>query len=138
MGMLERGGNVVCKVVKDTSVNSLTPPIVRTIKRTSTLYTDEWCGYDRVRRMYHTEMVDHGKGLYVNGNAYTNSIEGFWGNYCKRPINGIYNRVSRKYLQRYFDEFCVRYNHRKVSNAQRFEIMMSNSNIRITQKQIAA
>ena len=66
--------------------------------------------------MYHTEMVDHGKGLYVNGNAYTNSIEGFWGNYCKRPINGIYNRVSRKYLQRYFDEFCVRYNHRKVSN----------------------
>ena len=88
--------------------------------------------------MYHTEMVDHGKGKYVNGNAYTNNIEGFWGNYCKRPINGIYNRVSRKYIQRYFDEFCMRYNHRKVSNAQRFETMMSNSNIRITQKQIAA
>lgn len=138
MGMLERGGNVVCKVVNDTSVRSLTPPILRYVKRTATLYTDEWCGYDKVRRLYHTEMVDHGKGLYVNGNAYTNSIEGFWGNYCKRPINGIYNRVSRKYLQRYFDEFCVRYNHRKVSNAQRFEFMMSNSNIRITQNQIAA
>ena len=136
--MLERGGNVICKVVNDTSVRSLTPPILRYVKRTATLFTDEWCGYDKVRRMYHTEMVDHGKGLYVNGNAYTNSIEGFWGNYCKRPINGIYNRVSRKYLQRYFDEFCVRYNHRKVSNAQRFEIMMSNSNVRITQKQIAA
>ena len=138
MGMLERGGNVVCKVVKDTSVNSLTPPIVRTVKRTAILYTDEWCGYDKVRRMYHTEMVDHGKGLYVNGNAYTNNIEGFWGNFCKRPINGIYNRVGRKYLQRYFDEFCTRYNSRKVSNAQRFETMISNSNIRVTQKQIAA
>ena len=61
MGMLERGGNVVCKVVNDTSVRSLTPPILRTVKRSASLYTDEWCGYDKVHRMYHTEMVDHGK-----------------------------------------------------------------------------
>mgnify|MGYP003204719607 CR=1 FL=1 len=43
MGMLERDGNVVCKVVNDTSVRSLTPPILRYVKRTATLYTDEWC-----------------------------------------------------------------------------------------------
>lgn len=138
MGMMERNGNVVCKVVKDTSVKSLTAPILRTVKLSATLYTDEWCGYDKVRRFYHTEMVDHGKGMYVNGNAYTNSIEGFWGNYCKRPINCTYNHLSRKYMQRYFDEFCFRYNNRKVSNLERFEKVISNIQIRITQIQISA
>ena len=136
LGMLQRGGKVICKVVKDTSVKSLTPSILKAIKRTATLYTDEWCGYDKVRKFYTTNMVDHGKGLYVVGNAYTNSIEGFWGNFCKRVINGIYNFISRKYMQRYFDEFCFRYNTRKVSNSVRFDMAIVNTNIRITQNQI--
>ena len=38
LGMLERGGNVICKVVKDTSVKSLTSPILKSIKRTATLF----------------------------------------------------------------------------------------------------
>lgn len=136
LGMLQRGGNVICKVVKDTSVKSLTPPILKAVKRTATLFTDEWCGYDIVRKIYKTEVVDHGKGQYVVGDAYTNSIEGFWGNFCKRVIHAIYNKVSRKYMQRYFDEFCFRYNSRKVSNATRFEMAIANSQIRVTQNQI--
>ena len=136
LGMLQRGGKVICQVVKDTSVKSLTPPILKAVRRTATLYTDEWCGYDKVRKFYTTKMVDHGKGLYVVGNAYTNSIEGFWGNFCKRVINGIYNFISRKYMQRYFDEFCFRYNTRKVSNSVRFDMAIVNTNIRITQNQI--
>lgn len=67
LGMLQRGGNVICKVVKDTSVKSLTPPILKAVKRTATLFTDEWCGYDLVRKLFTTKMVDHGKGLYVVG-----------------------------------------------------------------------
>lgn len=136
LGMLQRGGNVICKVVKDTSVKSLTPPILKSIARTATLFTDEWCGYDLVRKLYTTKMVDHGKGLYVVGDAYTNSIEGFWGNFCKRVVNAIYNWVSRKYMQRYFDEFCFRYNTRSVSNKVRFDMAISNTNIRVTQNQI--
>ena len=136
LGMLQRGGNVICKVVDDTSAKSLTPPILKAIKRSATLYTDEWCGYDTVRKIYNTKMVDHGKGIYVVGNAYTNSIEGFWGNFCKRVINGIYNHLSRKYMQRYFDEFCFRYNTRNVSNRERFETAISISNIRVTHQQI--
>lgn len=81
-------------------------------------------------------MVDHGKGLYVVGDAYTNSIEGFWGNFCKRVVNAIYNWVSRKYMQRYFDEFCFRYNTRNVSNNVRFDMAIANTNIRVTQNQI--
>lgn len=136
LGMLERGGKVICKVVNDTSVKSLTPPILKSVKHTATLFTDEWCGYDLVRKLYNTKMVDHGKGLYVIDEVYTNSIEGFWGNFCKRTINAIYNHIDRKYMQRYFDEFCFRYNTRKVINKARFDIVIVNTNIRITQNQI--
>lgn len=138
LGMLQRGGNVICKVVKDTSKKSLTIPILCTIRHTATLFTDEWCGYDMVRKVYRTEMVDHGKGLYVKGNAYTNSIEGFWGNFCKRVVNAIYNHIGKKYMQRYFDEFCFRYNTRNVTNKERFEMAVANMYIRVTQKQIVA
>lgn len=136
LGMLERGGNVVCKVVRDTSIKSLTPPILKVIKRTATLYTDEWCGYDIIRKIYKTKNVDHSRGKYVIGEAYTNSIEGFWGSFCKRTINGIYNYIGRKYMQRYFDEFCFRYNSRKVTNKVRFGMAIANTNIRVTQNQI--
>lgn len=135
-GMLQRGGKVICKVVKDTTSKSLTPPILNSIKRTATLFTDEWCGYDVVRKIYKTKQVDHGKGLYGIEDAYTNTIEGFWSNYCKRVICTIYNYISKKYMQRYFDEFCFRYNTRNVSNQERFNTAISISNIRITQKQI--
>ena len=40
LGMLKRGGKVICKVVKDTSVKSPTAPILTAVNRTVTLFTD--------------------------------------------------------------------------------------------------
>lgn len=52
MGMLERGGRVICKVVKDTSYKSLTAPILRNVNLSTMLYMDEWIGYKTVQRVY--------------------------------------------------------------------------------------
>ena len=68
---------VVCKVVRDTTTKSLTAPILRTVKKGTILFTDERDGYKTVRKIYRTKIVDHGKGLYVSGNAYFNTIESF-------------------------------------------------------------
>ena len=66
--MLQRGGKVVCRAVKSTSKKHLTAPILRTVKRTAKLFTDEWCGYETARQKYTKEqIVDHGKGQYVCG-----------------------------------------------------------------------
>ena len=98
LGMLERGGKVFCKVVKNTSYKQLTAPILRNVDRNAMLYMDEWIGYKTVQKVYNHAVVDHGHGIYVNGGAYTNTIEAFWGNYCKRAIIGTYNYLSRKQL----------------------------------------
>ena len=85
------------------------------------LYMDEWVGYKTVQKVYRHAVVDHGHGIYVaDGGAYTNTIEAFWSNYCKRAIIGTYNYLSKKHLQRYFDEFSFRYNTRKVKENERF------------------
>lgn len=135
LGMLQRGGNVVCRVVRSTSKKHLTAPILKTVKRTSTLYTDEWCGYDTVGKVYARSIVDHGHGQYVNGDAYTNNIEGFWG-IVKRSIIGIYHKTSRKHLHRYMNEYVFRYNTRKMGEEERFNLLLCNLEYRITYKQL--
>ena len=121
LGMLERGGRVICKVVKNTSYKQLTAPILRNVDRNAMLYMDEWIGYKTVQKVYNHAVVDHGHGIYVaDGGVYTNTIEAFWSNYCKRAIIGTYNHLSKKHLQRYFDEFSFRYNTRKVKENERF------------------
>jgi transposase-like protein len=135
LGMLERGGKVVCRVVKSTSKKHLTAPILRTIKRSATLFTDEWQGYDTVGKIYTRYVVDHGKGQYVDEDAYTNTIEGFW-SIMKRGIIGIYHKTSRKHLHRYVNEFVFRYNTRKVNDNMRFNLLLCNMEYRITYKQL--
>lgn len=131
MGMLQRGGKVVCKVVRDTSYKSLTVPILRTVNRTSILFSDEWHGYKTVSKLYKHYIVDHGHGQYVNEDAYTNTIEGFW-SIMKRGLIAIYNHTSKKHLQRYVNEFCFRYNTRFFDERERFNLLLCNCNYRIT------
>lgn len=135
MGMLQRGGKVICEVVRNTSYKSLTVPILRNVKRTATLYSDEWQGYKTVHKLYKHYIVDHGHGQYVNGNAYTNNIEGFW-SILKRGLTGIYNHTSKKHLQRYVNEFCFRYNYRGMDGKDRFNCLLCNSKHRITYNEL--
>ena len=115
----------------ETFYKSLTVPILRTVKRTATLFSDEWCGYKTVSKLYEHYVVDHGHGQYVDEDAYTNNIEGFW-SILKRGLTGIYNHTSKKHLQRYVNEFCFRYNTRDFDDVSRFNLLLCNSNYRIT------
>ncbi|MDR2909907.1 MAG: IS1595 family transposase [Bacteroidales bacterium] len=129
-GMLERKGYVRTFVVPDTTHKSLTPIIFNNIEKQTTLYSDEWCGYKLIKQYpkYYTHLqVDHGKGQYVNGDATTNSIEGFW-SILKRGIIGVYHHASRKYLQLYANEYTFRYNTRKQSDSDRFYLFLTNIN----------
>ena len=62
----------------------------------------------------------------VDGNIYTNNIEGFWSHF-RRMISGCYHDVNDEHLQSYIDEACFRWNTRKMGETERFTYMFQTS-----------
>ena len=78
----------------------------------NTIMTDEFMGYSPLTRNNFIHLkIDHQKA-FADGDIHTNTIESFWA-ILKRAVYGIYHHISVKYMQRYVDEFCFRYNNRK-------------------------
>lgn len=113
IGVLERGGSIIAKTASDTSARTIIPNIEKHVLPQSTVMTDEYKPYYRLRHAdFKHEIVNHAAKEYVRGMCHTNSIEGFWSQ-LKRSINGTFHHVSRKHLQKYVNEFSYRYNRRK-------------------------
>ncbi len=55
---------------------------------------------------------------------HTNGLENFWSLF-KRGINGTYVSVEPFHLFRYLDEQSYRYNHRKLTDGERFSVAVS-------------
>ena len=88
------------------------------------LITDDYTGYIPFKDLIKHESVNHSKKEYVRGNIYTNTIEGFWAT-LKRGIVGQYHYLSDKYLAKYVNEFCFKYNNRNNKNI--FDLLLNNS-----------
>jgi transposase-like protein len=138
LGILERGGNVMCVVVPDTQQETIHPVIEQVVVAGAKVMSDEWSAYRGLHTMYDHRVVNHAAKEYVNaedGSVHNNGIENFWSIF-KRGIIGIYHWTSRKHLQRYCDEFAFRFNTRKVSQGERFELFLMRMERRTTYKQL--
>jgi transposase-like protein len=134
-GMIERNGKLIAKKVENTSSEILTKEAIKSIKESAKVYTDEWLGYKGISKIYDHQIVRHNEKQYVNGRIHTNTIEGFW-SLLKRGIFGIYHFTSKKHLQKYVDEFVFRYNTRDSEISTRFNLMLSNTEYRLTYKKL--
>lgn len=135
VGIVERGGELRAKKVKDTKGYSVRPFIVDNVEFNSTINTDEWHGYLGLSRIYKHKVVNHKQGEYVKNDNHTNTMEGFW-SLLKRGVIGIYHSVSEKHLQLYVDEFVFRYNTKAVSESYRFDAMLNNIACPLPYKQL--
>lgn len=124
IGMRERGGNVVAKVVFDRTKESLLPVIYDNLKHDAVVMTDEYSAYNDLARYFQHHTVNHTAKEFVNGMAHTNGIENFW-SHLKRGIDGIYHQISREHLQAYVNEFLLRFNTRKFNTQSRFDLVLS-------------
>ena len=135
LGMVERNGNLRAKKVDNTTYETLSKEIIKNVKEGAKLYTDDYLSYRKMRRVYDHSVVKHHRHEYVKGRVHTNTIEGFW-SILKRGIYGIYHFTSKKHLQIYVDEFVFRYNTRNGSENERFNLLLSNIENRITYKEL--
>lgn len=133
-GMLERNGDLVAKVVDNTKAKTLVAFIEKHVIEGSTIYTDGW-DYSGLEDKYTQMSVDHGASyygvIYYNENkgtvmVTTNSIENAWSIF--KRIYATYYHISKKYMQRYVDEFVFRFNTRKLSDSDRFRLLLQYMN----------
>ena len=112
-GAVERQGRVVARVVSGATARTILPQVRERIMPRSVVFTDEARIYRNLPRLgYEHQRVYHTAGIYVDGDAHTNTIEGFW-SLTKNGIRGVYHNVSTKHLQSYLNEYAFRFNRRK-------------------------
>lgn len=110
--LVERGGRVRSNHIANVSGKTLRPVVMKQVSRKSSLMTDTAGGYmDMGKEFARHEMVNHGAGEYVRGDAHSNTVEGYF-SILKRGIVGTYHHVSEAHLKRYLGEFDFRYNER--------------------------
>ena len=124
LGMMERDGHIVTKVVADTKASSLLPEIRENVEGGATVQTDTMHSYKALGAMgYDHSTVNHSDGYYVSKSGVTvNSVENFW-RHLKCSIKGTHNNVSKKYLERYAKEFEYRFNRRMTPDAMLGELL---------------
>lgn len=114
-------------VVEKTDKNTLQPIIGQFVAEGSTVMTDELNAYRGLENLgYDHAIVCHGAEEFVNGDIFTNGIEGFWSHF-RRMITGCYHNVTDEHLQAYIDEACFRWNTRKMDESERFAHMFETS-----------
>jgi len=124
-GMLQRGGNVMTRIVPNVKMGTLKAHIRDHIARESTISSDEFKSYKDLMAMgYKHGAVNHSHEQWVDGIHHTNSLEGFW-SMVKRSIRGTHVHVSRKYLWRYLVEFEFRYNLRHSPETMFAKLILS-------------
>lgn len=110
--LVERGGSARSHHIPNVTTKTLKSVLFKNVSRKSTLATDTASGYRFVGRQFAKhEQVDHTAGEYVRGDAYSNTVEGYFA-ILKRGIFGVFHSVSEQHLQRYLAEFDFRYSNR--------------------------
>jgi len=135
MGMMGRGGNVRAIVVDNRRKAELQKQVREHVEASAAIFTDELKSYDGVETDHQHSVINHAVE-YVNGNIHTNGMENFW-SLLKRGLHGTYISVEPFHLFRYLDEQAFRFNNRKMSDAERFAIVMKQIvDRRVTYKEL--
>ncbi|MHB1100894.1 MAG: IS1595 family transposase [Burkholderiales bacterium] len=115
--LVERNGRARSQHISNVTGKTLRK-VLNDADRKSSLMTDTAGGYLHVGKEFaRHEMVDHGKDEYVRGDAYSNTVEGYF-SVLKRGIVGTFHHVSEKHLHRYLVEFDFRYSHRSAMGVE--------------------
>ena len=121
-GMVERGGRAKAITVPSRYGYTLRTQLRGSVEPGSTIYTDDYAGYNGVELVYTHHRINNSARVYVDGHIHTQSIEGFFG-LVKNGLRGVYHSVSAKWLQGYLDEYAWRYNRRGNCRAMFLDLL---------------
>jgi transposase-like protein len=116
LSLVERGsGKARSMVIENLSGSEIIPLVCQNIARETHIMTDQAPLYKGLQHIFADHsVVNHYFEEWVRGEAYTNTIEGFFSIF-KRGMRGVYQFCSEKHLHRYLAEFDFRYSNRQAT-----------------------
>ena len=126
LGLLERGGKVIVKVIPNKNKKTVQSIILKHVECGSELFTDTAACYFNMDSYYLHQTVNHRAGEYTRGRVYTNGIENFWTN-IKSAIVDTHGGVSIEHLQRYIDEVVYRWNNKSMTPLEKFDDLLKRA-----------
>jgi len=130
VGIIERGGRVRAAVMPHVNAEKVERAMWHSVDRkNSRLITDEHMLYHHMSKMLPHDVIRH-DSEYVRGEIHTQNIESFWA-LLKRGLIGTYHHVDAGYLPQYVNEYEFRHNTRKVTDAERFRLLVSQTSGRV-------
>jgi transposase-like protein len=113
LSLVERGGTVRSVVFDRTSADEIIPIVKANVSAEAHIMTDDHAIYRHSLKPHFADhsIVRHQLDEYVRGEAYTNTVEGYFSIF-KRGMRGVYQFCAEKHLHRYLAEFDFRYSNR--------------------------
>lgn len=140
LGMRERGGKTVAKIIPDIHFKTINGVIDEHVEVGSTVHTDEFGSYIPLKKKFKHETINHRYGEYARDDVTTNGIESVWA-VMRHGLHGIYHHASEKHLHRYVQEFTFRLNEGNVKHhtLERLDSFVANvAGKRLTYKALIA
>jgi len=111
LGAVERDGKVKATPAPRVTTKLINYFLRRHVDPRSVLVTDYHPAYNESRDWINHVRINHTRA-YVDGDIYTNTIEGFWA-LVKRAISGQHHHYTVEHAHRYIDEATYKYNTRR-------------------------
>jgi len=123
LGMIQRKGKIILKVLEKASGKEIKPYIKSKVASESTIITDGFGGYYGLNDHFENHIIlNHSKYKRSINQYNTCTLEGFW-TLVKRSFIGQYHKITKKHLQEYLNEIAFKYNYRKTNM---FNILLNN------------
>jgi transposase-like protein len=123
LGMIEREGKIILKVLEKASAKDIRPFVKSKIVPNSTIITDGFGGYTGLKDHFDNHVVlNHSQYERKNNQFNTSTLEGFW-TLIKRSFIGQYHKISRIHMQSYLNELAFKQNNKNVNI---FNLLINN------------
>jgi transposase-like protein len=123
LGMIEREGKIILKVIEKASGKEIKPFIKSKVAPESTIITDGFGGYFGLNNHFEKHIIlNHTQNIRKINKYNTSTLEGFW-TLIKRSFIGQYHKISKEHLQGYLNELAFKYNYKKTNM---FNLLLNN------------
>jgi len=125
LGMIERKGKIILKVIEKAYGQEIKPFVKSKVAPESTIITDGFGGYFGLDSHFERHIILNHSQNQRNINQFnTSTLEGFW-TLLKRSIIGQYHKISKEHLQEYLNELAFKYNN-KDKRISTFNLLLNN------------